>query len=118
MAGLFDDWGGSNITQAIGGVASGKNNGGGSSGGFLSWLGGDAGGTPNWLTALGTGGALWSAYNQNKAAKQAFKLNKDAYDFNKMLSQRQLQRENQANQNLVNAWNASNFHKQQEDEAY
>lgn len=100
------DWGGSNITQAIGGVASGKNN------------GGDAGGTPNWLTALGTGGALWSAYNQSKVAKQAFKLNKDAYDFNKMLSQRQLQRENQANQNLVNAWNASNFHKQQEDEAY
>ena len=45
MAGFFDDWGGSNITQAIGGVASGKNNGGGSSGGFLSWLGGgDAGG--------------------------------------------------------------------------
>ena len=110
------DWGGSNITQAIGGVASGKNNGGGSSGGFLSWLGGDAGGTPNWLTALGTGGALWSAYNQSKMAKKAFNLNKDAYDFNKMLSQRQLQRENQANQNLVNAW--KNFHKQQEDEAY
>lgn len=103
------DWGGSNITQG-----AGKNG-----GGFLSWLGGcDAGGVPNWLTALGTGGALWSAYNQNKAAKQAFKLNKDAYDFNKMLSQRQLQRENQANQNLINAWNASNFHKQQEDEAY
>ena len=102
------DWGGSNITQGLG-----KN---GDS--FLSWLGGDAGGTPNWLTALGTGGALWSAYNQNKVAKQAFKLNKDAYDFNKMLSQRQLQRENQANQNLVNAWNASNFHKQQEEEAY
>ena len=103
------DWGGSNITQR-----AGKNG-----GGFLSWLGGgDAGGVPNWLTALGTGGALWSAYNQNKAAKQAFKLNKDAYDFNKMLSQRQLQRENQANQNLVNAWNASNFHKQQEEEAY
>ena len=102
------DWGGSNITQGLG-----KNG-----GSFLSWLGGDAGGTPNWLTALGTGGALWSAYNQNKAAKQALKLNKDAYDFNKMLSQRQLQRENQANQNLVNAWNASNFHKQQEDEAY
>lgn len=107
MAGFFD-WGGSNIAQG-----AGKNG-----GGFLSWLGGDAGGTPNWLTALGTGGALWSAYNQNKAAKQAFKLNKDAYDFNKMLSQRQLQRENQANQNLVNAWNASNFHKQQEEEAY
>lgn len=106
MAGFFD-WGGSNIAQAIGGVASGKNNG-----------GGDAGGTPNWLTALGTGGALWSAYNQSKMAKKAFNLNKDAYDFNKMLSQRQLQRENQANQNLVNAWNASNFHKQQEDEAY
>ena len=103
------DWGGSNITQG-----AGKNG-----GGFLSWLGGgDGGGVPNWLTALGTGGALWSAYNQNKAAKQAFKLNKDAYDFNKMLSQRQLQRENQANQNLVNAWNASNFHKQQEEEAY
>lgn len=108
MTGFFD-WGGSNIAQG-----AGKNG-----GGFLSWLGGgDVGSTPNWLTALGTGGALWSAYNQNKAAKQAFKLNKDAYDFNKMLSQRQLQRENQANQNLVNAWNASNFHKQQEDEAY
>ena len=102
------DWGGSNIAQGLG-----KNG-----GGFLSWLGGDAGGTPNWLTTLGTGGALWSAYNQSKMAKKAFNLNKDAYDFNKMLSQRQLQRENQANQNLVNAWNASNFHKQQEEEAY
>lgn len=95
------DWGGSNITQG-----AGKNG------------GGDAGGVPNWLTALGAGGALWGAYNQNKMAKKVFNLNKDAYDFNKMLSQRQIQRENQANQNLVNAWNASNFYKQQEEEAY
>ena len=94
-------------------------------GDFVSWLGktngGDkdgVGGTPNWLTALGTGGALWSAYNQNKMAKKAFNLNKDAFDFNKMLSQRQLQRENQVNQNLVNAWNASSFNKRQEEEAY
>lgn len=94
-------------------------------GDFVSWLGktngenkDGVGGTPNWLTALGAGGALWSAYNQSKMAKKAFNLNKDAFDFNKMLSQRQIQRENQANQNLLNAWNASSFNKRQEEEAY
>ncbi|MDL0090023.1 hypothetical protein [Campylobacter gastrosuis] len=69
------------------------------------WLKGtDNNGTSNALTALGTLGALYNGYEQNKMAKKNFALQKDAYDFNKMLSQRELQKENRAQQNLENAW--------------
>ncbi|MBE3030112.1 hypothetical protein CCAL9344_07960 [Campylobacter sp. RM9344] len=74
------------------------------------WLGNtDKAGTTNWLTATGTGGALYGAYNQQKQAKKALKMQEDAYNFNKMLSQREIDRQNRAEQNLYDAWNKSSY---------
>lgn len=83
---------------------------------FMGFLKGSNGGTPNWLSALGTAGMIYGAVNQQQMAKKMFKQQQQAFDFNKMLSQRQISRENQANQNLINAWNASNFNKSREEE--
>lgn len=85
-----------------------------------SWLGSsDAAGTPNWMNALGMAGNMYSGIAQQQAAKNLMKQQKAAFDFNKMLSERQISRENQANQNLVNAWNSSAFGKRKdEDEGY
>ncbi|EAU00322.1 hypothetical protein [Campylobacter curvus] len=83
----------------------------------LGWLGGsDRSGTPNWLMAAGIAGSLYGGYQQEKMAKKQFDLQKDAYDFNKMLSQREIDRQNQANQNLANAWTNSSFYKRKDDE--
>ncbi|QCD52808.1 hypothetical protein [Campylobacter sp. RM16192] len=83
----------------------------------LNWLGGsDKAGTPNILSALGTAGAIYDGYQKQKIANKALKYQKEAFDFNKMLSKRQIDRENRANQNLINAWNASNFQKSREEE--
>jgi|GEM_PF-657222 hypothetical protein len=84
------------------------------------WLGGsDAAGTPNWMNALGMAGNMYSGIAQQQAAKNLMKQQKAAFDFNKMLSERQISRENQANQNLLNAWNSSAFGKRKdEDEGY
>lgn len=69
------------------------------------WLGKtDSSGTSNALTALGVAGNLYSGYKSANMAKKMFDMQKDAYDFNKMLSQRELQKENRAQQNLENAW--------------
>ena len=86
----------------------------------LSWLGNsDAAGTPNWMNALGMAGNMYSGIAQQQAAKNLMKQQKAAFDFNKMLSERQISRENQANQNLLNAWNSSAFGKRKdEDEGY
>ena len=85
-----------------------------------SWLGNsDAAGTPNWMNALGMAGNMYSGIAQQQAAKNLMKQQKAAFDFNKMLSERQISRENQANQNLLNAWNSSAFGKRKdEDEGY
>lgn len=85
-----------------------------------SWLGdSDAAGTPNWMKALGMAGNMYSGIAQQQAAKNLMKQQKAAFDFNKMLSERQISRENQANQNLLNAWNSSAFSKRKdEDEGY
>lgn len=84
------------------------------------WLGNsDAAGTPNWMNALGMAGNMYSGIAQQQAAKNLMKQQKAAFDFNKMLSERQISRENQANQNLLNAWNSSAFGKRKdEDEGY
>lgn len=84
------------------------------------WLGSsDAAGTPNWMNALGMAGNMYSGIAQQQAAKNLMKQQKAAFDFNKMLSERQISRENQANQNLLNAWNSSAFSKRKdEDEGY
>ena len=86
----------------------------------LSWLGNsDAAGTPNWMNALGMAGNMYSGIAQQQAAKNLMKQQKAAFDFNKMLSERQISRENQANKNLLNAWNSSAFGKRKdEDEGY
>lgn len=86
----------------------------------LNWLGSnDGAGTPNWMNALGMAGGIYSGVAQQQAAKNIMKQQKAAFDFNKMLAERQISRENQANQNLFNAWNSSNFAKRKkEDEGY
>lgn len=73
-------------------------------------------GESNALKLLGYGGALWGAYNQQKQAKKMFDLQKQAFDFNKMLSNRQLERENMAQQNLNDAFNASLLAKKRKDD--
>ena len=86
----------------------------------LGWLGSsDAAGTPNWMNALGMAGNMYSGIAQQQAAKNLMKQQKAAFDCKKMLSERQISRENQANQNLLNAWNSSAFGKRKdEDEGY
>ncbi|WP_314069947.1 hypothetical protein [Campylobacter showae] len=75
-----------------------------------NWLGGsDAAGTANWMNALGTAGNIYSGIAQQQAAKNLMKQQKAAFDFNKMLSERQIARENQAEQNLANAWDMSTY---------
>lgn len=73
------------------------------------WLGASNGGVSNWQAALGLGGNIYGAYQQQKAANKALKLQEDAYNFNKMLSQRQLAQQNQAQNNLNSAWANSSF---------
>ncbi|MGH1601567.1 hypothetical protein [Campylobacter majalis] len=63
----------------------------------------------DWGKAIGGAGALWSAYNQSKNAKDALKLQKDAYNFNKMLSQREINRQDKAQNSLYDAWNNSSY---------
>lgn len=72
-------------------------------------LGADKSGTPNWMNAAGLAGGLYSGLQQQKAANKALKMQQDAYDFNKMLSQREIDRQNRAEQNLYDGWNASTF---------
>lgn len=77
------------------------------------WLkGGDA--TKNIMNSnlgalAGGAGALWGAYNQQKMAKDNFKLQKEAFDYNKMLSEEERKRRNLADQNLANAWGNSTY---------
>lgn len=76
-------------------------------GGWL--LGADKSGTPNWMNAAGLAGGLYSGLQQQKAANKALQMQQDAYNFNKMLSQREIDRQNRAEQNLYDGWNASTF---------
>lgn len=73
--------------------------------GIWSQLGNNAG------DILKYGGALWSAFNQQNMGKKNFKLQQDAYNYNKMLSDRELGRQDRANKTLNDAWNASMFGK-------
>lgn len=72
-------------------------------------LGSDKAGTSNLLNAAGLAGGLYSGLQQQKAANKALQMQQDAYDFNKMLSQREIDRQNRAEQNLYDGWNASTF---------
>ena len=75
-----------------------------------SWLlGADKSGTPNLLNAAGLAGGLYSGLQQQKAANKALQMQQDAYNFNKMLSQREIDRQDRAQQDLYNAYNASTY---------
>lgn len=75
-----------------------------------NWLlGSDKAGTSNLLNAAGLAGGLYSGLQQQKAANKALQMQQDAYNFNKMLSQREIDRQNRAEQNLYDGWNASTF---------
>lgn len=76
-------------------------------GGWL--LGADKSGAPNWMNAAGLAGGLYSGLQQQKAANKALQMQQEAYNFNKMLSQREIDRQNRAEQNLYDGWNASTF---------
>lgn len=74
------------------------------------WLSGnDVSGTPNILNALGIAGGVYSGYKQQRLANEQLKQQKAVFDFNKMLSQRQFNMQNQAQQNLIKAWQSSSF---------
>lgn len=124
LGGFFSRGAGAVNSIVGGGTPVGVNDGGFDFMGLLksagSWLGNsDATGTPNWMNALGMAGNMYSGIAQQQAAKNLMKQQKAAFDFNKMLSERQISRENQANQNLLNAWNSSAFGKRKdEDEGY
>lgn len=70
---------------------------------------GSGGGTPTWLQAAGLAGGLYSGLQQQKAANKALQMQQDAFDFNKMLSQREIDRQDRAQQDLYNAYNASTY---------
>lgn len=75
----------------------------------LGLFSGSGGGTPNWLQAAGLAGGLYSGLQQQKAANKALQMQQDAYNFNKMLSQREIDRQDRAQQDLYNAYNASTY---------
>ncbi|OPA77379.1 hypothetical protein BFG04_04390 [Campylobacter pinnipediorum subsp. pinnipediorum] len=84
----------------------------------LGWLGSSsvAGSTPNWLGVAGMAGSLYDGYQTHKNAKKMQKLQNDTYNFNKMLSERQLSKDNQAQNNLERAWANSRFNVNNDDE--
>ena len=124
IGGFFSRGAGAVNSIVGGGTPVGVNDGGFDFMGLLKsagdWLGdSDAAETPNWMNALGMAGNMYSGIAQQQAVKNLMKQQKAAFDFNKMLSERQISRENQANQNLLNAWNSSAFSKRKdEDEGY
>ncbi len=78
--------------------------------GALGWLGKEGGnGVGNWQNLLGTTGNIYGAYSQQKAVNKALKIQEDAYNWNKMLSQRQIDKENEAQRNLNSAWANSSY---------
>lgn len=67
-------------------------------------------GKGDWLgEVIGGAGSLWGAYNQQKMGKKMFDLQKDAYNYNKMLSQNELNRRDKFENDLWNAYNNSSY---------
>lgn len=75
----------------------------------LGLFSGSGGGTPTWLQAAGLAGGLYSGLQQQKAANKALQMQQDAYNFNKMLSQREIDRQDAADKRLYDAYNASTY---------
>lgn len=58
---------------------------------------------------LGNIGGLWSAYNQQKMANKQFNLQKDAYNYNKMLSNKELERRDMQDKAINDAFMKSTY---------
>lgn len=78
-------------------------------GGFMDFLKNSFTGDnfKNLVDLGGLAGGLYSAINQQKMAKKNFNLQKDAYDFNKFLSNEELKRKNKAEQQLNSVWSSN-----------
>jgi len=57
--------------------------------------------------ALGVGGQLFSAYNQYNMGNKVFDMQKDAYNYNKSLSEREKKRQEEAEKQLQYGFNNS-----------
>ena len=58
---------------------------------------------------LGALGGIYGAYNKQHMANKMYGLQKDAYNFNKMLSQQELDRRKKADKSLQSAWANSSY---------
>ena len=60
---------------------------------------------------IGGAGALYSAYQKQRNAKKQMDLLKDEFNFNKMLTQRQIDRQNKADDDLYQAFRSSSYYR-------
>ncbi|RAZ38054.1 hypothetical protein [Campylobacter hyointestinalis] len=60
---------------------------------------------------MGGAGMLYSAYQQQKNAKKQMDLQRDAFNFNKALSQREIDRQNKADEDLYQAFRNSSYYR-------
>ena len=58
--------------------------------------------------AIGALGGLYSAYSTQDMAKKQYKLQKDAYNFNKMLSEREMENQDDAKNQFAYGFSNSN----------
>ena len=60
---------------------------------------------------IGGAGELYSAYQQQRNAKKQMDLLKDEFNFNKMLTQREIDRQNKADDDLYQAFRSSSYYR-------
>lgn len=77
----------------------------------LTGLNNYAGNFNNLGGLIGGAGALYSAYQQQRNAKKQMDLQKDAFNFNKMLTQREIDRQNRADDDLYTAFRNSSYYR-------
>lgn len=56
---------------------------------------------------VGGVGSLWGAYNQSKMAKKNFKMQQDAFNFNKALQNREIRRQDENDKRLATGYSNS-----------
>ena len=82
---------------------------------WFSGIGDTLGKGFNWFNdnskGLGAMGSMWGAYNQYNMGNKVFDLQKQAFDYNKMLSEEERKRREQGDTNLSNAYMNSSYGK-------
>lgn len=89
------------------------------SNGFLGNIGSNLSGAFNGATnflnnnakGLGTLGGMWGAYNQYSMGNKMFDLQKDAFNYNKELSEEERRRRNQFDSNMSSGFANSSYGK-------